>query len=188
MKKYEDLEKDNYKVNKIKTDIISIIKFVMILIIIGIWYFLINSLKNNLSSTKLIINIYLIIVYMLFNIVLFSILQVNYKVKPKLKKIRKDTKIIIILSKILSILNVVLIIISSYLIYTKNDILLTIVYFLPLCGMDLIFYSLASSLEMAVVKHQKLDFKMIKLAIIFIMIGIIICIFKRVDILKLVQI
>ena len=58
MKKYEDLEKDNYKVNKIKTDIISIIKFVMILIIIGIWYFLINSLKNNLSSTKLIINIY----------------------------------------------------------------------------------------------------------------------------------
>lgn len=160
--------------------LIRFLKLLAILIIITIWYFYINMLETNINNYKILgLLIYVGINYFLFNILVFGHLQINYDIKPKVKEVRKDVKIVINICKILTIINILIITLFSYNIYKNKSIIDCMIYFLPLCGFNLLFYNLTSSLENSIIKHEKIEISTIILGVLFIVIGIIIYIYNN---------
>lgn len=183
----EEIDKIDVGTLKLKNSLCSLLKFILLFIILAVWYYLIIGIENNTDNYRLLaILIYISFIYLLFNILVFSNLQIDYRKKSKIKEIRKDTKIFIGICKLLSLINVVLIILLSHFIYIRFDILTTMIYFLPLCGFDLLFGYLANMLERVIIKHENVDMVIIILGIVFMIAGIIIYLSNRIDILGLI--
>ena len=131
----KDIDKEIDKIDvgtlKLKDSLFNILKFILLFIILSVWYYLIISIENN-TYKLLDILIYISFIYLLFNILIFSELQIDYRKKSKIKEIRKDTKIFISICKFFSLLNVVLIILLSYFIYIRFDILTAMIYYLAI--------------------------------------------------------